>query len=55
MVQISLVQDARGYTPDRITIPKNSKIELSIDSQDQYTCASSFWIPSKDVRTLLNP
>jgi len=55
LVQISLVQDARGYTPDRITIPKNSKIELSIDSQDQYTCASSFWIPSKDVRTLLNP
>jgi len=55
LVKISLTQDNRGYSPNRITIPKNSRIELTIDSQDQYTCASSFWIPSKDIRILLNP
>ena len=55
LVKINIIQDNRWYTPNRIVIPKNSRIELTIDSQDQYTCASSFWIPSKDVRTLLNP
>jgi len=55
LVKIAITQDNRWYSPSRITIPKNSRIELTIDSQDQYTCASSFWIPSKDVRTLLNP
>lgn len=55
VVDISIVQDGRGYQPNNITIPKNSTINLTIDSQDQYTCASSFWIPSKNIKTLLNP
>jgi sulfite exporter TauE/SafE/copper chaperone CopZ len=55
VVDISIVQDGRGYQPNTITIPKNSTINLTIDSQDQYTCASSFWIPSKNIKTLLNP
>lgn len=55
VVEISIVQDGHGYTPNSITIPKNSIIHLTIDSQDQYTCASSFWIPSKGIKTLLKP
>ncbi len=55
IVDISIIQDGRGYKPNSITIPKNSIIHLTIDSQDQYTCASSFWIPSKNIKTLLTP
>lgn len=55
LVQVSIIQDGNGYIPNTVTIPKNSKIALTIDSQDQYTCASSFRIPAKNIRMLLNP
>lgn len=54
-VDIHIVQDGHGYSPNNITIPKNSIIHLTIDSQDQYTCASSFWIPSKNIKVFLKP
>lgn len=46
---VYLTQDSNGYHPNVVTVPKNTKVKFHIDSQEQYSCASSFLIPSKNV------
>jgi uncharacterized protein len=53
---IRLIQDARGYRPSelpklRVGVPA----KLVIDSQDSYTCASTFVIPAFGIQRQLKP
>lgn len=52
---IRIVQDASGYTPKQLTVKKGQPVKLIIDSQDSYTCATSFTIPKVGVRKTLKP
>lgn len=43
---IYISQDARGYHPNTIRVKVGTKINLHIDSQNQYSCASTISIPA---------
>lgn len=52
---IFIVQDASGYYPNRIRVPVGTKINLHIDSQNQYSCASTISIPAAWIQSILLP
>jgi len=52
---IRIVQDASGYTPKQLTVKKGQPVKLIIDSQDSYTCATSFTMPKAGIRKTLKP
>lgn len=53
---IRLVQDARGYHPSTLpTLRVGVPARLIVDSQESYTCASSFVIPEFGIRRQLMP
>lgn len=52
---IYISQDARGYHPNTIRVKVGTKINLHIDSQNQYSCASTISIPAAWVQAILLP
>ncbi|MDD2766193.1 MAG: sulfite exporter TauE/SafE family protein [Candidatus Moranbacteria bacterium] len=52
---IRIVQDANGYTPRQLTVKKGQPVKLIIDSEDSYTCATSFTMPKAGIRKTLKP
>jgi len=52
---IRIVQDANGYSPKQLTVKKGQPVKLIIDSEDSYTCATSFTMPKAGIRKTLKP
>lgn len=53
---VRIIQDARGYHPSVLpTLKAGVPAKLIIDSQDSYTCASSFVIPEFGIKRQLKP
>lgn len=44
-----------GYNPNRIRVKKNQPIKLTLKSNDAYSCASAFRIPSLKIARNLQP
>lgn len=52
---INVVQKANGYYPSSLTVKRGQPVKLIVDSEDSYTCATSFMIPKVGVRKTLTP
>ena len=52
---IRITQRADGYFPNRLTVKKGQPVRLIIDSENPYTCASSFRMPAMGIQETLNP
>jgi sulfite exporter TauE/SafE/copper chaperone CopZ len=53
---VRLIQDARGYHPSTLpTLRIGVPARLIVDSQESYTCASSFVIPELGIQRQLKP
>ena len=52
---IHVTQKANGYSPSTLTVKKGQPVKLIVDSEDSYTCATSFMIPKIGVRKTLTP
>lgn len=52
---IRVTQKANGYYPSSLTVKKGQPVKLIVDSQDSYTCATSFMLPKAGIRKTLNP
>ncbi|MGK2848672.1 MAG: urease accessory protein UreH domain-containing protein [Minisyncoccota bacterium] len=52
---IRITQTANGYSPDELTVKKGRPVKLIIDSQDSYTCASTFNMPKMGIQETLSP
>ncbi len=52
---IRITQKADGYFPNRLTVKKGQPVRLVIDSENSYTCASSFTMPKMGIRKILKP
>jgi plastocyanin domain-containing protein len=44
---------ASGYSPDLIRVKKGEEVHLTLNSQDAYSCASAFRIPSLGIKVNL--
>jgi sulfite exporter TauE/SafE/copper chaperone CopZ len=53
-LSIVLTQDGRGYTPNTLRLPRNSHIELVVNSTNPYTCAADFTIPELGFHKFLD-
>lgn len=52
---IRITQRADGYFPNQLTVKKGQPVRLIIDSQESYTCASSFVMPQAGIQKVLSP
>ncbi|MFZ2300174.1 MAG: sulfite exporter TauE/SafE family protein [Candidatus Moraniibacteriota bacterium] len=52
---IRITQRADGYFPNRLTVKKGRPVKLIIDSENSYTCASSFVMPKAGIKKILSP
>ncbi len=52
---VRITQTANGYSPNELTVKKGRPVKLIIDSQDSYTCASSFNMPKIGIQETLSP
>jgi len=52
---IRITQKANGYFPSTLSVKKGQSVKLIIDSEDSYTCASSFILPKAGIRETLQP
>lgn len=58
---VELTQDveititSRGYSPNYIKVKKGAPVTIKLVSQDAYSCASAFIIPSLGIRRYLQP
>ncbi len=52
---IRITQTADGYFPNQLTVKKGRPVKLIIDSQNSYTCASSFRMPQMGISETLSP
>ncbi len=52
---IRITQKANGYFPNRLTVKKGRPVKLIIDSENSYTCASSFVMPKAGIKKILEP
>lgn len=52
---IRITQKADGYFPNKLTVKKGQPVKLIIDSENSYTCASSFTMPKMGIRKILSP
>ncbi|MDO8565596.1 MAG: sulfite exporter TauE/SafE family protein [Candidatus Moranbacteria bacterium] len=52
---IRITQKANGYFPKTLTVKKGQPVKLIVDSQDSYTCATSFMMPKAGIRKALQP
>lgn len=52
---VRITQKANGYFPSTLTVKKGQSVKLIIDSEDSYTCATSFMMPKAGIRKTLEP
>lgn len=52
---VEIVITSRGYSPDYFKIKKGSPVTIKLKSQDAYSCASAFRIPSLGISRNLQP
>lgn len=52
---IRITQRADGYFPNALTVQKDRPVRLIIDSENSYTCASSFVMPKAGIKKTLSP
>ncbi len=52
---IRITQKANGYFPSTLSVKKGQPVKLIIDSEDSYTCATSFIMPKAGIRKTLEP
>jgi len=52
---IRITQKANGYFPSTLSVENGQSEKLIIDSEDSYTCASSFILPKAGIRETLQP
>lgn len=52
---IRITQRADGYFPNKLTVKKGQPVKLIIDSENSYTCASSFVMPKAGIKKILSP
>lgn len=50
---IRITQKADGYFPNHLTVKKGRPVKLIIDSEESYSCASSFSMPKMGIRKTL--
>jgi plastocyanin domain-containing protein len=52
---ILITQRADGYFPNKLAVKKGQPVKLIIDSENSYTCASSFRMPQMGISETLSP
>lgn len=52
---VKITISSRGYFPDYIKVRKGSQVTITLESQDAYSCASAFRIPSLGIAANLQP
>lgn len=52
---IRITQKADGYFPNKLTVKKGQPVRLIINSENSYTCASSFTMPKMGIKKILKP
>lgn len=52
---VRITQKADGYFPNHLTVKKGKAVRLIIDSQESYSCASSFSMPKMGIQETLSP
>lgn len=52
---IRITQKADGYYPNHLTVKQGQPVRLIIDSEESYSCASSFTMPQMGIRETLSP
>lgn len=52
---IEMTQKSYGYSPKTFTVKKGKPVRWIIDSQDQYSCASSILLAKYGINTTLKP
>jgi len=52
---IRITQKADGYFPNQLTVKRGRPVKLIIDSENSYTCASSFTMPKIGIQKILEP
>ncbi len=53
--QVEIFITSRGYSPTTIQVKKNMPVTLKLTSQDAYSCAAAFRIPSLGISKNLQP
>lgn len=52
---VEIIITSRGYSPNYIKVKKGSLVTITLKSQDAYSCASAFRIPSLGIARNLQP
>jgi sulfite exporter TauE/SafE/plastocyanin len=53
--RVTIVVKSAGYVPNRIKVKAGIPVELTLQSQDAYSCASSFILKAFNIRVQLGP
>ncbi len=53
--KVLITVEANGYSPNRVKVKAGIPVELTLQTQDTYTCASSFILKAFDIKMQLGP